>query len=286
MRLGPTWRALIGLTAAALIWAAAPAAASADPVITRAPTLYGSAVVGSRLDAVGATWSGRPTISVNWRWLRCDTDSYWGCRLIDRAQSASYIVSSSDLGKRLRAVLWISNRDGSAYVLSSPTAAVTRTAATPSAPLPAPVPLPVPVPVPPTTTPEVVPAPPAVVPAPQVVTATPKLMKPAPLVRIRGWLTRRGARITLLTVRAPRAAKISVSCSGIGCPRVAPAQVADLTRLRAYEGMLRAGARLVIRVTMPGYVGKHTLIRIRRGKQPIRVDRCLYPGTKGPTECG
>jgi hypothetical protein len=41
----------------------------------------------------------------------------------------------------------------------------------------------------------------------------------------------------------------------------------------------------VISVTRPGFIGKHTLIRIRRGKPPVRVDRCLYPGTKRPTAC-
>ena len=110
-------------------------------------------------------------------------------------------------------------------------------------------------------------------------------MRPEPLVRIRGWLTERGARITLLTVRAPRGAKIAVSCSGIGCPRVAPAKAAKRTRLRDYEGMFRAGARLVIRVTRPGFVGKHTSIRIRRDKPPLRRDRCLYPGSEEPTAC-
>jgi hypothetical protein len=113
----------------------------------------------------------------------------------------------------------------------------------------------------------------------------PKAMRPAPLVRVRGWLTNRGARITLLTVRAPRGAKISVRCSGRGCPRSAPAQATALTRLRGYERRLRAGARLVIRVTRAGYVGKHTLIRIRRGKAPLRRDRCLYPGSEKPASC-
>ena len=58
-----------------------------------------------------------------------------------------------------------------------------------------------------------------------------------------------------------------------------------VTRLWSYEGMLRAGARLVIRVTRPGYIGKHTTIRIRRGKTPARTDRCLFPGATAPTAC-
>ena len=277
-KLGPIWRAWIGLTVAALVTAAVPAVASAQsggPQVTKQPSLTGSAWVGSQLNAGGATWTGRPTIDVDWAWLRCSTDSLWSCELIGGAQAASYIVTSADLGKRLRALLVLSNRDGRAYGWTAATSAVT------TAPPPTPAPPPPPPPPP-------LPSPPPAVPAPQAVTPVPavaKMMRPAPLVRIRGWLTRRGAHISLLTVRAPRGARVSVSCSGRGCPRTAPAQAAKLTRLRAYEGHLLAGARLVVRVTRPGFVGKHTLIRIRRGKQPVRRDRCLYPGTEGPTKC-
>jgi hypothetical protein len=105
------------------------------------------------------------------------------------------------------------------------------------------------------------------------------------VIRIRGWLTGSGARITLLTVRAPKGARISVSCSGPTCPRRASAQSAKITRLNAFEGRLRAGTRLVIRVTRPGFIGKHTSIAVRRGKAPTRRDRCLYPGKKGPAAC-
>ena len=41
----------------------------------------------------------------------------------------------------------------------------------------------------------------------------------------------------------------------------------------------------MIRVTRPGYIGKHTTIRIRRGKQPLRRDLCLYPGNPEPATC-
>ena len=272
--LGPTWRAWIVLAVAALAPAAAPAVAAADePEITRAPALTGSTLVGGRLDAVGYAWRGWPTATASWSWLRCDTDSLWSCRWVDGARAPSYTVTSPDLGKRLRAVLWVSNRDGRDYAWTNASAVV----ATPP---------PAPVVTPPVVTPAPLPVaspPPVVTPAPVV--TPPKLMRPSPLVRIRGWLTERGARLTLLTVRAPKGARISVRCSGIGCPRSAPAQAAEVTRLRAYEGMLRAGARLVIRVTRPGYIGKHTTIRIRRGEQPLRRDLCLYPGNPEPATC-
>jgi hypothetical protein len=266
---------MIGLAMAALALSMTPAVASADdPYITRDPALSGSSLVGGRLNAVGATWRGWPSVSVGWAWLRCDSDSLWSCKVIDGARTTSYTVSSADLGKRLRALLWISNRDGQDYAVTPSSAVV----AMPPPPVVTPAPVPVPQPAPP---PPVV-ATPVLPPVTPEVT-TPKLMRPEPVVRVRGWLTLRGARITLLTVRAPRAARIAVSCSGIGCPRVAKS--AKRTRLRKYEGMYRAGARIVIRVTRPGFIGKHTLIRIRHRKAPVRFDRCLYPGSGAPKAC-
>lgn len=269
MTLDPSRRVVIGVATALLVSAPAPAAAQRDePTITRAPALTGSALVGSPLEAVGATWAGRPPLGVNWRWLRCDTrESLRTCAPIDDAFSPAYTVAPDDLAKHLRAVLWISSRYGYAYAVTPPTVAVTS---------PPPPPPPVVTPAVPLPSPPVVDVP---------VVKPPKVMRPAPLVRVSGWLTLRGARLTLLTVRAPRGARISVRCSGFGCPRVAPSQAAKLTRLRRYEGMYRAGARIVIRVTRAGFIGKHTVIRVRRGKAPLRRDRCLVPGTDGPTAC-
>jgi hypothetical protein len=170
----------------------------------------------------------------------------------------------------MRALVYVSNRDARDYGWTSASPVFT------APPPPPPV----------VTPPPQASSPPPVVPAAEPpVTVAPKMMRPAPVVRIRGWLTQRGARLTLLTVRAPKRARISVGCTGIGCPRSAPARATKVTRLRAYEGQLRAGARLVIRVTRAGFIGKHTVIRIRRGKQPIRRDRCLYPGNPKPTQC-
>jgi hypothetical protein len=271
MMVGPIRRAWLGLAMAALAPMTAPAVASADdPEITRVPTLSGSALVGGRLDAVGASWRGWPSVTVGWGWLRCDTDSLWSCKFVDGASTSSYTVTPADLGKRMRALVFVSNRDGRDYAWTSASSVVTA-----------------PPPPPPVVTTPPLPSPPApVVPVVEpAATVAPKIMRPAPTVRIRGWLTKRGARLTLLTVRAPKGAKISVSCTGIGCPRRAPAQSTKVTRLRSYEGMLRAGSRLVIRVTRAGFIGKHTVIRIRRGKQPLRRDSCLYPGNPKPSQC-
>jgi hypothetical protein len=112
-------------------------------------------------------------------------------------------------------------------------------------------------------------------------------MRPHPVVRIRGRLTRRGARITLMTVHAPRGARIAVRCRGRGCPtrtwrhRTRKA----LTRVSMFPRTVRAGTRLVVTVAKDGRIGKHTVIVIRRGKAPLRYDRCLVPGASRPEAC-
>lgn len=111
------------------------------------------------------------------------------------------------------------------------------------------------------------------------------MMSPAPVVRIRGLLTASGARITLLTVRAPRGARITVRCLGRRCPARRWAGTASLTRIARFQRAMPAGVRIVIIVTKPGRVGKHTLITIRRGAAPTRRDRCLMPGARKPVRC-
>jgi hypothetical protein len=112
-----------------------------------------------------------------------------------------------------------------------------------------------------------------------------RMMDPTPVVRIRGRLTRSGARITLLTVRAPRGARIAVRCLGSACPARRWARTASVTRVARFQHAFAAGTRLVISVTKPGRIGKHTTIVIRRGAAPMRRDRCLIPGARKPARC-
>jgi hypothetical protein len=110
-------------------------------------------------------------------------------------------------------------------------------------------------------------------------------LRPFPVVRIRGYLMPGGAKVTLLTVRAPKLARISVRCSGRNCPRRRFATATALVHLRPYERMLKSGVRLEISVTRAGYVGKRTLITLRRGKPPVRKDLCLFPGARRARAC-
>jgi hypothetical protein len=110
-------------------------------------------------------------------------------------------------------------------------------------------------------------------------------MKPFPLIRIRGVLIPSGARVTLLTVRAPRGVDIVVRCRGVDCPRRRFKPRPGVRRLRPFERELRAGTRLEITVSKPGFLGKRTVIVIRSGAAPSRSDRCVDPATQRVMRC-
>jgi hypothetical protein len=113
---------------------------------------------------------------------------------------------------------------------------------------------------------------------------SPALLKPFPVIRYAGRLTSVGAQISLLSVQAPKGARVHVSCVK-GCPRRSLALVARALKLSKLQGTYRAGAVLEITVTKPKTIGKFTRITIRDGKAPRRVDRCLWPGKKTPRTC-
>jgi hypothetical protein len=110
-------------------------------------------------------------------------------------------------------------------------------------------------------------------------------MRPFPVVRIRGYFAATGARITLLAVRGPRSARISVRCVGPKCPVSRLSLPSAPARLRPFERFLPAGTRLQVRVARPGRIGKYTSFLIRARRAPLRADRCLPPGGSKPVRC-
>ena len=275
-------RIWIVLIMSALALAATPGNAFAgDDDDDVAVLIQGIAQVGERLDAVLSGEDAKKWRDAGYKWHRC-LDETNECQVIETPSASSHTIVDSDLGHRIRVVAVrepedddddcrLVAPDDDDCVVSEPTAVVT------SAPIVIPVPAAAPT------------RPPAPPPAPGVVAdpvpPPPRMMSPAPTVRISGRLTRRGAMIERLSVRAPRGVTISVRCRGDGCPRRTLARSAALTRLRSFERHLRAGIRLEIRVTRAGFIGKHTVIRIRRGKSPWRRDRCLFPGSSVPARC-
>jgi hypothetical protein len=297
----------------ALVLGPRDASAAPKPKITQKPAISGIARVGETLTSTPGAWDGPPPIEPTYAWLRCSASPPVKCVSIAGATKLTYVPVADDVGYALRIDLTVTNSSDTASAVSDPTGAIEAAPAPgpapPPAPDPAPPPAPAPSPPPPAPSPpppaqsppEATPdAPPAPAPVPPPVATAPAdllpgfqaavpppplLLDPFPVVRIRGRSTPQGARITLLTVRAPRRARVSVGCSGAGCPTRRWAHTAALTRVRAFERELRAGVRLTVNVTRSGWIGKQTVIVIRRSRAPLRHDRCLYPGSASPEPC-
>jgi hypothetical protein len=286
-------RASAAVVAAALAVGTAPTlAAGPPPRITSGPEVSGSATVGGQLTATATFQPVRSgenyTTTAMYTWLRCVPSAPEDCQPVaagPAATTTTYAVQPADAGAVMRARLTVTvssaGHDRTAVTTSGPTAAVP---APPPDPAPEPPP---PTPSPPAPAPALVPPPAPTVSAGSVLAQTaPRLLRPFPIVRIKGFLTARGARVMLLTVRAPLGARISLRCEGTGCPRRRWARAAVLVHVRPFEQrVLRAGVRLTIRVTRRGRIGKYTSILLRRGRPPLRVDRCLYPGSTQPRRC-
>jgi hypothetical protein len=132
--------------------------------------------------------------------------------------------------------------------------------------------------------------PPAATPAGAVLGATEKakptkMIKPFPVVRISGRLTKNGADIDVLTVKAPKGAKITVSCWGKGCPSKSLARATKVVHLTKFETVLPAGVKLRVTVAKAGFLSKVTTFQIRKGKAPLRTDQCQVPGERKLTGC-
>jgi hypothetical protein len=269
-------------SAMALGLAAAPAHADQQPAFTAGPVVAGPAVVGAPMRVV-AQWSGVPAPSALYEWERCDAAGL-GCELVDGACSASYVPTFDDFGHSLIARVDLWNAAGAVVArtplsdlilgvpvgYATPPATACGAVATPVSPSPAQ---------------EAAPsaAPPAVH-GPAAIRLA--YLRPFPVVRIRGYAVPGGVRITLLSVRGPRSARVRATCSGAGCPRgPGPAAVAPPARLRVFERFLHVGAVLRVRVTGASAIGKYTSFRIRTRGAPRRTDRCLVPGRWAPAPC-
>ena len=115
--------------------------------------------------------------------------------------------------------------------------------------------------------------------------AKPKMIRPYPTVRISGHVTKTGANVTRLSVKAPKGVRITLTCTGRDCPLREVAQATAVFHIQQFERDLRAGTKLTITITRRGYITKVTTITIRKGKGPARVDRCQNPGQSKLIRC-
>jgi hypothetical protein len=115
------------------------------------------------------------------------------------------------------------------------------------------------------------------------------LLSPFPIVRIRGQIVGGLVRISLLSVQAPRGARVVTRCQGRGCPRVVTTarirSAASPLRVRSLERRYRPGTRLQVVVTKPGRIGKYVSFQMRRTAAPLRRDLCVGPRGTKPVRC-
>ena len=114
------------------------------------------------------------------------------------------------------------------------------------------------------------------------------MLAPFPIIRVAGVLTRRGAKLSIVSVRASKGARVRLSCKGAGCPkRVAGARLTRTRTVRfpALQRSLRAGARIEVFVSAANRIGKYTRFVIRKGKPPKRTDRCLATDGRKAITC-
>jgi hypothetical protein len=281
------------LVAAALtgmgVAARAPAGAQTAVPLTGV-AIVGEPVVGQTLTAVPAPADAAVT---EYRWRRCPTPST--CARIPMAATVStYTVALADLGSAIevRAISATGN-------VKSPMTAIVTNPAPPPTPTPTPTPTPEPTPTPtpdPTSEPEPTdeqksfaqsgrqaPPPEAAVPVAKLADEPLPLMRPFPFIRVKGYLVGKGARITMLRVKAPSTATVAVRCDGPGC-RVRR-RLFGTGRITALERYLSAGTRITIRVSRADAIGKYVRLVIRDGSAPKRRDACVVAQNAKPAEC-
>jgi hypothetical protein len=280
-----------------------------SPARAQTPTLdgvqiVGDPVVGRTLTAVISGSVDPASVSFKWchagdRPGRCASGGPLGF-------GAAYVPVAADVGFRLMVTASATIDTFTIEVKSSPTAPVVAPPPPPPpAPSPSPTATPTPTPTPGATTPDPTPSPtPGATPAPTFASAgtdpvsavpapaavlvagpvAPRFLRPFPVVRIRGYLAPRGARVTLLKVAAPSGVTVLLRCAGKSCP-MTRWRSRTPGRIRALERFLLAGTRITIRVVRPGYIGKYARITIRAGGPPSRRDACLMPGSTRAVAC-
>jgi Glycosyl hydrolase family 26 len=88
------------------------------PSVVQRPYMMGASEQGSTLVARAGTWTGAPT-SFSYQWSRCDSTGS-ACATIGGITGPSYVLSSSDVGSKLKVAVVAANSAGStAYTVTS-----------------------------------------------------------------------------------------------------------------------------------------------------------------------
>jgi large repetitive protein len=104
------------------------------PLNTAEPVVSGSPVEGATLSTTTGTWVGPQPIAYAYQWVRCGTDGGLSdgsnCPSIPGATSASYTLTATEIGARLRVQVTASNSNGPATAASNATDTVTQSTTT------------------------------------------------------------------------------------------------------------------------------------------------------------
>jgi hypothetical protein len=270
------------LTAVLALGLAVGATAAFAAAVTQAPRISGDPVPDSQLTAEGGSWTPAGA-TATFDWLRCD-DAGASCVGITGACGRKYTVRKADIGHRLRVRLTVTESNGNAatgrseptevveaplYVIPSDTEADTCVHVVPTGPGEG------------TFTSGTQTGGGSKPPAGSRLS----FIRPFPVIRIAGRFQGKKTRLTRVTVRTPRGTRIRIRCSGSGCPFKRRAVAARMIGLRSLQRTYRPKATIEIRVTKAGKIGKYTRVRMRRGKAPVRLDRCVMPGRTKPVRC-
>lgn len=131
--------ALAGAAVVAVLVPTGSARPQAAPTNSAQPTITGTPSLGQTLTATPGTWTGDPTFA--YQWVRCPTSGGApdgaDCAVIGGASTTAYVVSSGDVGARLRVRVTASNADGSTVAASNATAEISGQAGPPNTARPA-----------------------------------------------------------------------------------------------------------------------------------------------------
>jgi hypothetical protein len=94
-------------------------------------------------------------------------------------------------------------------------------------------------------------------------------------------------KVTTLTVKARRGARVSMRCHGSGCPGGMSARSRGkvLNLSGRFHRLLGSGATIELRATLPHFIGRLARITFRRNHAPRNQQLCLRPGRKRPISC-
>jgi hypothetical protein len=93
------------------------------PVNTAPPTTFGTERQGAVLTATPGTWTGSPSPTFAYQWLRCDQNGS-NCTTIGGATARTYRLQAADVGRRMRVRVTATNSEGSATTDSAATRVV------------------------------------------------------------------------------------------------------------------------------------------------------------------